>query len=1059
MALPLFERVANVWTGCSPSSTSALRGRARYASVWVAWALAHAGVFSSKKRGLKPTLLTLLAILPVFAQPLWAADLPKPAVAEVDFARDIQPVLQRSCWKCHGPEKQRSGFRLDQRGAALQGGELGKAILPGKSAESPLIRMVAGLEEGLDMPPEGDRLSPEEIGKLRRWIDEGAKWPADTSDTQADPTDWWSLRPLASVPVPTTAGRPTAWSANPIDAFVYAKLAEAQLLPTAEADRRTLIRRVYFDLLGLPPTPEEVQAFVSDTDPLAYEQLLERLLQSPQYGERWARHWLDLVHFAETHGNDQDRPRENAWPYRDYVIEAFNSDKPYARFVEEQIATDALFPDHPELTPALGLLAAGPWDESTLRDIREDTLDRQIGRYLDRDDIVTTVMSTFTSSTVHCARCHNHKFDPFSQADYYALQAVFAGTEKADKFFDADPAILARRIALEKQLLSITARDKSVVVSLWNDESRAAYAQWEEGLRVSEQYWSILTPSEVTAANGTVLVLQPDQSLLATGERPEKEVYTVGASLPAGDWTALRLEVLSDDSLPMQGPGRQENGNLHLSEIRVVLSADGQPASYTPVPLGNPTADFDQAGWGIPRAVDGDPATAWGIHPQVGQPHLAVFELNNPVMVQDGSRVRVTLDQLHGGHHTIGRMRLSVSRQPAPVRATPVPTALAGPLSKPASERTLEETESLELSYWKERTTRELAALPPPRRVFAGTCDFPQDAGHVSIGRPREVQILRRGEISQPLGEALPGTLQCVAGLESRFALPHPEQEATRRAALARWITDPQNPLTWRSIVNRVWHHHFGQGIVDTPSDYGRMGSLPSHPELLDWLAVHFRDNGGSLKPLHKLILTSATYRQAATHNPTAAAMDGSNRLLWRGQRHRLDAEVIRDSLLALNGRLDPTMGGPSVKQFVMTPGIHVTPNVDYKAFPLDDPANSRRSIYRFLFRTLPDPFMDALDCPAGDQLTPVRCESVTSLQALALLNNPFMIRQCEHLASRITSDPKLASQPIESLFRLALQREPSAEERAKLQAYADRHGLANACRLIVNSNEFLFVE
>ena len=1023
-----------MWTGCLLSSTSALHRTVRRASLF----------------GL------LIAVL---APSLLAADLPPAAITEVDFAHDIQPLFQRSCAKCHGAEKQRSGFRLDQRAAALRGGELGQAILPGNSAQSPLIRMVAGLEEGLDMPPEGDRLSPEEIGKLRRWIDEGAKWPADSTGSDTEPADWWSLRPLKSPVVPMTAGRPPSWSSNPIDAFVFAKLAEARLSPTPEADRRTLIRRVYFDLIGLPPTPAEVQAFVHDTHPQADEQLIDRLLNSPQYGERWARHWLDLVHFAETHGHDQDRPRENAWPYRDYVIEAFNSDKPYERFVEEQIAADALFPEHPELTPALGLLAAGPWDESTLRDIREDTLDRQIGRYLDRDDIVTTVMSTFTSSTVHCARCHNHKFDPITQADYYALQAVFAGTEKADKVFDADPVLLARRVALEKQQQALVARDQSVVAALWNAESRAAYAQWEEGLRASEQYWSILTPSEFSAAHGTVLKQQPDQSLLATGERPEKETYTVGASLPAGDWTALRLEVLSDESLPMQGPGRQENGNLHLSEIRVELSADGQPASYTPVPLGNPTADFDQAGWGIARALDGDPATAWGIHPAVGQPHLAVFELKTPVTVKEGSRVRVTLDQLHGGHHTIGRMRLSVSRQPAPVRATPVPTALAGPLSKPVGERTPQETEELELSYWKERTTRELAALPPPRRVFAGTCDFPQDAGHVSIGRPREVQILRRGEISQPLGEALPGTLQCVAGLESRFNLPHPEQEATRRAALARWIIDPQNPLTWRSIVNRVWHHHFGLGLVDTPNDFGRMGSLPSHPELLDWLAVHFRDSGGSLKQLHKLILTSATYRQAATHNPTAAAMDGSNRLLWRGQRHRLDAEEIRDSLLAINGRIDLTRGGPSVKQFVMTPGIHVTPNVDYKAYPLDDPANSRRSIYRFLFRTLPDPFMDALDCPAGDQLTPVRSESVTSLQALAMLNNPFVIRQCEHLASRITNDPQLATQPIDSLFHLALQREPTPEERTKLQAYAEHHGLANACRLIVNCNEFLFVE
>ncbi len=995
-----------------------------------------------------------------FSLPLSAADLPEPSAAEVDFARDVLPVLERSCLSCHGKEKQRSGFRLDQRGSALRGGELGVAIVAGQSAQSALIRMVAGLEPGLEMPPEGDRLTPEEIGLLRRWIDDGAHWPQDaTEGGDADPTDWWSLRPLTSPPVPTPAGLPVEWSLNPIDRFVYARLVEAGLKPTAEAERRTLIRRVYFDLIGLPPTPAEVEAFVHDTHPQAYEQLLDRLLNSPQYGERWARHWLDLVHFAETHGNDQDRPRETAWPYRDYVIESLNADKPYARFVEEQIATDALWPEHPELTPALGMLAAGPWDESTLASIREDSIDRQIGRYLDRDDIVTTVMSTFTSSTVHCARCHNHKFDPFLQADYYALQAVFAGTEKAEKVFDVDPSVLARRLALERQQKAIESRDMSVMASLWNSESRAAYAQWEDSLRASQLQWSVLAPTEFTTANGTVLELKPDQSLLATGDRPLTEVTTVSALLPVGEWTALRLEVLTDDSLPTHGPGRQDNGNLHLCEIRVELSPDGQPTSFSPITLCNATADFDQTGWDITRAIDGDPTTAWGIHPQVGQSHLAVFELQAPITVTENAQVRVSLDQLHGRMHTIGRMRLSVSGQPTPVRAAPVPTLFAAALSKLASERTALEAEELELGFWKDRTSRELSALPAPLRVFAGTNDFPQDGGHISIGRPREVQILRRGEITQPIGEAFPGTLQCVAGLQSRFTLPHPEQEATRRAALARWITDPHNPLTWRSIVNRVWHYHFGQGIVDTPNDFGRMGSLPSHPELLDWLAVHFRDSGGSLKQLHRLILTSAAYRQAAIHNPTAAAIDGSNRLLWRGNRQRLNAEMIRDSLLALNGRLDLTMGGPSVKQFVMTPGIHVTPNVDYKSFQLDDPANSRRSIYRFLFRTLPDPLMDALDCPAGDQLVPVRSESVTSLQALAMLNNPFVIRQCEHLATRITSDPALAAQPIDSLYRLVLQRAPTAEEREKMQSFATRHGHANACRLMVNSNEFLFVE
>lgn len=987
-----------------------------------------------------------------------AAELPPPATGEVDFTTVIQPIFERSCLSCHGVEKQRSGFRLDQRSLALKGGELGVAIIPGQSAESPLIRMVAGLEVGLEMPPKGDRLTPEEIGQLRRWIDDGAQWPDNSpGDKEADPTDWWSLRPLVAPTVPQVADAQTEWVKHPVDAFVLAKLAEAGLKPSPEADRRTLIRRVYFDLIGLPPSPDEVDEFVKDTDPLAYERLVNRLLESPQYGERWARHWLDLVHFAESHGHDQDRPRENAWPYRDYVINALNADKPFSRFIEEQIATDALYPDQLELTPALGLLAGGPWDESTLASIREDSIDRQIGRYIDRDDIVTTVMSTFTSTTTHCARCHNHKFDPISQADYYSLQAVFAGVEKADKLYDADPAVQARRKNLTQREKSLAARDKSYLASLWTDESRAAFTQWVETLRASEQAWTVLTPIEAQSSNGAKLELKPDQSLLATGERPDTDVYTVSAMLPPGDWVALRLEVLTDDSLPAKGPGRADNGNLHLCEIHIDSSAGGTNTAFSPVAVGQASADFNQADWGITKAIDGDAATAWGIHPEEGKPHIAIFEFKAPLTANDESQVRVALDQLHGRKHTIGRFRLSVTQQATASRA--VPGAMARIASKAVSERTPEELDDLEFHFWKEQTSRELATLPEPLRVYAGTCDFVAKDGHVPFGKPREVKVLRRGEITQPVADAVPGALECVQDLPSRFSLDAMDQEAPRRAALAKWISDPKNPLTWRSIVNRVWMHHFGVGLVDTPNDFGRMGSLPSHPELLDWLAADFRDTGGSLKQLHRTLLMSSTYRQSTQHNPNAAAIDAGNRLLWRGHRHRLDAEMVKDSLLLINGRLDLTMGGPSVKQFVMTPGISVTPTLDYKSFRLDDPANSRRSIYRFLFRTMPDPFMDTLDCPAGDQLVPVRSESVTSLQALALLNNPFVIRQCEHLAARITSDSTLASQPIDALYRLALQRHPSEDERNKLAAYTAEHGLANACRLVINSNEFLFVE
>ncbi|HVY71441.1 MAG TPA: DUF1549 domain-containing protein, partial [Verrucomicrobiae bacterium] len=378
--------------------------------------------------------------------------------------------------------------------------------------------------------------------------------------------DWWSLKPLVLPQVPVLQKNQRTLR-NPIDRFVQARLVEHGLTLSPEADRRTLIRRVYFDLTGLSPSPADVAAFVKDRDSRAYERLVDRLLASPRYGERWARHWLDTVHFAETHGNDQDRPRENAWPYRDYVIHALNDDKPYARFVTEQVAADALYPGEPALIPALGFLASGPWDESSLRDIREDTIDRQIARYLDRDDIVTTVMSTFTSTTVHCARCHDHKFDAISQREYYSLQAVFAGTEKAERYYDLDPKVNARREELMRQQIALDRRDPNVMERMLTPERRAEFAAWEASLSQAPEKWIVLKADSVTAEKGTTFAAQPDGSMLATGPAPETEVYTFTATTDLTGITAARLEVLPDDSLPKHGPGRQpDNGNLHLSE-------------------------------------------------------------------------------------------------------------------------------------------------------------------------------------------------------------------------------------------------------------------------------------------------------------------------------------------------------------------------------------------------------------------------------------------------------------------------------------------------------------
>lgn len=874
---------------------------------------------------------------------------------------------------------------------------------------------------------------------------------ADIGDTP-DETRPWAYRELTPGPVP----RGTGAVRNPVDAFIRAGLTKTGLEPALETDRATLLRRVTFDLTGLPPTLDELRAFLGDAAPDAYERVVDRLLASPHYGERWARHWLDLAHFAETHGHDQDRIRTHAWPYRDYLIRSFNRDTPYAQFIGEQVAGDVLYPTDPWATVALGFAAGGPWDESSLRDIREDTLDRQIGRYLDRDDLLTTVMSVVTSTTVHCARCHDHKFDPIPQRDYYALQAVFAGVERANRMVDFDPDIHVRRQELRRRQLRVERRDAKY---LGSEESLKAAARWEAATGPRVVTWTTLRPQVHVSTGGATLTLLEDGSVLAGGDRPERDSYGFSIEGPLPELRALRLEVLPHESLPQNGPGRADNGNLHLSEIRVQVFEPGT-AQGKDVVLVDPRADFNQADWTVAHSVDGDDKTAWGIHPQVGKAHQALYGLKEPLKVGPESRLVVTLRQVHGGGHLIGRARLSASGTSLSKELLPV--AINDLLAIPASERTPEQVHEIVAHALGGTIHKELEALGPPSWVYAVAHDFEPDGSLKPLAAPREVRVLRRGEITRPLEPATPGTLSGVGQLPARFEVEEGAGEGARRAALARWLTDRDNPLTWRSIVNRVWQQHFGRGLVDTPNDFGLMGSRPSHPELLDWLAIWFRDDaGGSMKQLHRLLVTSATYRQSTKRAVTAAGqdeVDPENRLLSRMNRTRLDAECVRDALLQWAGHLDLRMGGPGDRQFDLQPGIHVTPRVDYTVFdPASAPGN-RRSIHRFLFRTLPDPFFEALDCPAGDQLTPVRNNTVTVQQALAMWNNPLMTVQSERIAHRLERETGTVESRVERACEMVWGRLPEAGERSELVGYARAHGLANLCRLLLNSNEFVFV-
>lgn len=990
-----------------------------------------------------PIATAVVAALLAFSPPGQAAE---PAI---DFDRAVRPIFATRCFSCHGAAEQESDFRLDRRESALAGGAGGVAIIAGKSGESPLVDRISSADPDVRMPPTGEPLSTDEVAVLRAWIDQGAHWPAESSDGSSV---HWSLRPLAQPPpVPTVDAAGVV--RNQIDAFILAKLAAQGLPPAPEADRRTLIRRLSFDLTGLPPTADDAKAFIADSSPDAYERLVERLLASPRYGERWARHWLDVVHFAETHGNDQDRPRANAWPYRDYLIRSFNDDKPYARFVSEQIAGDALFADDPQAIVAMGFLSAGPWDESSLMCIVDDSTDKKFAQVLDRDDMIYNTMSTFASTTVHCARCHDHKFDPVSQAEYYGLQAVFAGVDRAERPFDPDPAVYLRRRALADELKRVAAAAGDTLLA--DAPLQSAVATAEADLRAGAGTWSVVVPSATTVAKGSTTATQSDGSVLFSGPVPDTETYTFTIPCELTPLSAIRLELLPDASLPQQGPGQAENGNLHLSEFKL-LAAPAPGAAAAPVKLAAAYADFDQEGWPVAAAIDGKAETAWGIFPQIGRPHEAVFILAEPLTSH--APLTVVLEQQHGRGHVIGRLRLSLAAAADPHSLKPLPQSLAGILNIPAEQRNKDQQIELSRAVALRRVERELASLPAPQMVYAAAHEFKGGNNFRPSAKPRPVHVLRRGDINQPLAEAQPGALACVAGIEPVFQLEHPDDEGSRRAALARWLTARDNVLVWRSIVNRVWHYHFDRGIVDTPNDLGVMGGQPSHPELLDWLAVWFRDNGGSLKALHRLIVTSAVYRQSSLIDPEHAAVDAENRLLWRANGRRLDAECIRDAVLQTSGKLDLAMGGPSVKQFVETPGIHVTPNVDYHSYDIDSPGNYRRSIYRFLFRTLPDPLMESLDCPDGSQLAPSRAASVTAIQALALLDNRFIVRQSEHTANRlagVTADPV---EQIRLLFQWVLLRDPGEDESLRWRAYAEQHGLPNACRMMFNTNEFVFV-
>jgi hypothetical protein len=1015
-------------------------------------------------------LRTGLGVLALWLATLVLTLLPRPQAALADEAADlfhesVEPLLRKHCYSCHSHASQQmeGGLALDWKSGWVAGGERGPAIVPGRPEESLLIRAVEHVDADLKMPE--DKLDAADIAILNEWIRNGAFDDRIAAPAPGSAEDWWSLRPLVtpSVPVQQVLAFPSPAKAasdppaptdglNPIDAFVRSGLAEVGLEPSPSATPRELIKRVFFDLLGLPPSAEEVSAFEADHSEAAYMRVVDRLLQSPRYGERWSRHWFDTIHFADSHGYEHDVGRDHAWPYRDYVVDALNADLPWQTFIRQQLAVDYFEPHASHLIPALGFLGAGTFDYSTYQ-TGPVTFD-----YLDRDDMLTQTMSAFLSTTVHCARCHAHKFDPIPQEDYYALQAVFAGIVKGDLHYDGDAQVAADRHRLKRLVAAAERGDTDL---LHAETTRQLVANWESE-RGTGAEWKGVDAISFISLEGSTLSMDPSGVILASGPAPEIDTYVITATTSLARITAVRLELLPDDSLPMQGPGRCHNGNLHLSEISLAVFPPGAQMG-TPVAWAQATADFNQEGWEVHRTLDNDPKTAWGIYPAVGQAHHAVFELAEPIELPAGSTLTITLKQLHGGSHLIGAFRLSVTDQLAP-QAAALPNDVQRALDQEATQRS--EEQKLAIAQYVVRQTGEsqLQSLPPQATVYAAATNvaIPTGSGSsqaANVVAPKVVHLLKRGDIGQPQGVVSPGGLSVLKHLPSRFEEIASHSEAARRAALADWIAHRDNMLTWRSVVNRIWHFHFGRGLCDTPSDFGRMGSVPSQPELLDWLAVWFRDEAaGSLKQLHRLIVTSQTYRQSSAFRQAAVEIDADNKLLWRQNRMRLDADAYRDFVLAVSGRLDLAMGGPAIQHFHQSPGPQLTPKLDYSAYDWGSLGANRRSIYRYVWRGIPDPLMAALDFPDLGLLTPTRSQTASPLQALALFNNNFVLFHSQAMAEQIIANVSDVNQQIASAVERCYQRTISPEEQASFGTYVHQHGLAALCRLLLNSSEFMFI-
>jgi hypothetical protein len=1051
-----------------------------------------------------------------------------------DFDREIRPLLKERCIECHGPEKQKADLRLDAKPHAFKGGESGAAIVPAKSSASPLFQRITATGDER-MPPKGEALTADQISKIKAWIDSGAVWPENADDKAAaqDPRlTHWAYQPIkvASALAESVGLKPELLS---IDSFIEAKLKANGLAMSPRADARTLIRRAHFVITGLPPSDE------SDMSDKTYRQLIDTLLDSRHYGEKWVRHWLDVVRFADSNGFETNHERPNAWRYRDYVIDAFNTDKPFDRFMFEQIAGDTCGAD-----VATGFIVGGPWDRVKGQDKNLQLMQRAD----ELSDMVNTTGTTFLATTMICAKCHNHKFDPVSQTDFYAMQAVFSGVQHGEraiktaefaaqekkaaelrqklaslmtKLAEHQPkAVLSRRITLGEESAQFLKEPKSskpteydpgtsqgelndpgdanrfpnigesyryfveepgtdcvawtpkrsgrhriwVSWGVWTTHAQDArfiletngqqteigtinqrqFADGKPAIASKKRWSSFKSLGEHELAENSRILLRmgptrapmaADVLLLEELPMPSEKLHirtpvshTANTDLFTPT-TAKHLRYVIEDSfsnnacideLEIFGP----NGQNIALKAKTTSSGDFGPSAI------HKLAHINDGKFGNSRSWIVKEPKGW-VQFDFDQPH----EINRVVWSRDRStsgkvyedrlatayRIEVSEDAKTWKTVASHADRLSAKFGK---RVKAIPSATSAPADL------LNRIAALE---------KELQSIAEPPMAYAGT-----------FTQPEPTRRLHRGDHMSPKEIVAPEGLALFKDTLGSFKLAPDASEQQRRVAFAKWLTDPRNPLPARVMVNRIWHYIFGTGLVATPSDFGHMGFKPTHPELLDWLASEFIRSGWSVKHIQRLILTSRTFQQASSvpSDPSVLSKDATNTLLWRFSPRRLDAEIIRDSILAVTGSLDLTPGGPGFMLY--------EPNANYARNWIAETGDFeredyRRMIYALKLRMEPDAIFAAFDAPDGGQVCPSRPRSTTPLQALNLYNSQFVLDQAAKLAA--------TAQTAAKAYQLVYQRQPTKDELTTAEAFVKQEGLQAFCRALLNSNEFLFLE